>query len=395
MTSYVSFEGLKFDHPEIWRKVVAAMGELESLVWSDPMVTDELTRAEGVRQLTRIIAGAFPITMELVDPRYPQFLQLLSTRVQWGLPSADCHYIWAPVHGDYTYRIIGDRGTAKVIDLEARHSHIARLGEWKLFDRLTDLEVGPQNQVEVVMSRERPADAVNWLKLPEGPANVIFRQYFYDWDHEQAARLTIVTEGVKYPPPTVTQADIRRNLELFCDFLKQTPAGFRQTVEAYYKAPADALSFDGIDYGFASLKYGKGRYELQPDEAMILETKLPKTRFWNIQLGSHFWDARDFHLRQNSLNGHQGHVDEQGVFRAVISHDDPGIVNWLDAGGHDKGLITVRYYDADSTPLVSLRKVKLSELAALLPASTPRVTPEARQKALRARAWSMPRLGRD
>jgi hypothetical protein len=394
MPTPTSFEGLKFEQPTIWREVVKAMGELESLVWSDPMVTDELTRAEGIRQLTRIIAGAFPITMEQLDPRYPQFLQLLSTRTQWGLPSADCHYLWAPVHGDYSYRLIGDRGTAKVIDLEVRHSHIARLGEWKQFDRLTDLEVGPQNQVEVVMSRERPADAANWLKLPDGPGNIVFRQYFYDWDREQAARLTIVTEGIKYPPPPLKPADIRRNLELFCDFLKQTPAGFRQTVEAYYKAPDDALSFDGIDYAFASVKYGKGRYHCAQGEAIILETKLPKTPFWNIQIGSHFWEARDFHLRQTSLNGHQAYVDEQGIFRAVISHEDPGIGNWLDAGGHDKGLITIRYYDADSTPLVSLRKVKLGDLAKTLPAATPRVTPEARQKILRARAWSMPRLGR-
>lgn len=395
MSQTTSFDTLRFDHPQIWREVVKAMGELEALVWSDPMVTDDLTRAEGVRQLTRIIAGAFPVTMELVDPRYPQFLQLLSTRVQWGLPSADCHYLWAPVHGDHTYRVVGDRGTARVIDLEVRHSHIARLGEWKLFERLTELEVGPHNQVEVVISRERPAGAVNWLKLPEGPANLVFRQYFYDWDTEQAARLTIITEGVKYPPPPLTTDDIRRNLERFCDFLKHTPAGFRRTVEAYYQAPEEALSFDGIDYAFASIKYGKGRYRCGPGEALILETRLPRTPFWNIQIGSHFWEARDFHLRQNSLNGHQAYVDEQGVFRAVISHEDPGIANWLDAGGHEQGLITIRYYDADSTPPATLRKVKLADVASTLPASTPRITPEARQKTLRARAWSMPRLGRD
>ena len=64
------------------------------------------------------IAGALPITMEESNPDYPRFLQLLGTRLQWGLPSADCHYQWAPVHGDNVYRVSGDRGTAKMFDIE-------------------------------------------------------------------------------------------------------------------------------------------------------------------------------------------------------------------------------------------------------------------------------------
>lgn len=395
MTGRTSFEHLEFSDPQIWRKTVEAMGALEALVWNDPMVKDDLTRAEGVRQLTRLIAGAFPITMEEVDPDYPRFLQLLGTRIQWGLPSADCHYLWAPVHGDNTYRIVGDRGTARVIDLEAREDHLAHIGDWKLFDRLTDLEVGPHNQVEVFVSRERPPGAVNWLRLPEGPGSVIYRQYYYDWDTEQPARLTIVTEGKSYPPPPLRQEQIRRNLELFCDFLRETPAGFRKSVDGYYAAPPDALSFDGIAYGFRSLQYGKGLYRCAPGEAMLVEIDLPKTKFWNIQIGSHFWEARDYHLRQNSLNGHQAHVDEDGVFRAVIAHEDPGVANWLDAGGHEQGLISVRYYEADAIKPTRLTRVKLGEVAGRLPAATPRVTPEERQRQLRKRAWSFPRLGRD
>ena len=57
MSAHTSFEHLKFTQPEIWREVVKAMGEMESLVWNDPRVTDDLTRAEGLRYLTRLIAG--------------------------------------------------------------------------------------------------------------------------------------------------------------------------------------------------------------------------------------------------------------------------------------------------------------------------------------------------
>lgn len=390
-----SFAHLQFDEPTIWREVVKVIGELEDLVWKDSLVSDEQTRAEGVRQLTRLIAGALPLTMEMADPAHPQFLQMLSTRIQWALPSADCHYQWAPVDGANTYRIIGNRGTARIFDMESRNSHFARLSEWSLFERLNAVEVEAGNHVEIILSKERPAGAKNWLKLPDGPGNIVFRQYFYDWTTEQPARLIIVNENAKYPPPPVTAAVIRERLALFCDFLRQCPAIFRKSVDAYYAAPVNSMSYVGIDYGWKAIKYGKGVYECQPDEALILELKLPKTHYWNIQIGNHFWEAGDYNLRQNSLNGHQVYIDEEGIFRAVISHQDPGIANWLDSAGINKGLATIRFYEPDFIPETTLRRIRFSELNDVLPVSTPRISKEERQKLLSARAWSMPRLGRD
>lgn len=390
-----SLDGLGFAEPDIWRKIVSAMGELEKLVWEDPRVQDDLTRAEGVRQLTRLIGGSLPITMETIDPNHPQFLQLLSTRVQWGLPSADCHYLWAPLHGDNVYRISGDRGTARLFDIEIRNDSFAHLAEWTLHSRLASVETGPGNHVEIVLSRTRPEGAVNWVELPPGRCEIVLRQYFYDWNTEQMARLTIVNENASYPPPPLTTQAIHRNLELFCDFLAQVPPVFRKSVEVYYQQPPNMMGFHAIDYGFRALTYGKGTYRCAPDEALLLEVPLPRTRYWNIQLSSHFWEARDFHLRQNALNGHQAWVGDDGVFRAVISHRDPGISNWLDAGGHEQGLVTIRYYEADTTPIPTLRRMRFDELASALPADTARVTPEQRARTLRDRAWAMQRLGRE
>lgn len=395
MSNSTQLQHFGFTEPTVWREVVKVMGDLEKLVWNDPLVTDDLTRAEGVRYLTRLIAGALPMTMELADPNYPQFFHLLSTRIHWGLPATDCHYQWASVHGDNVYRISGDRGTARVFDIETRKDHFAHIAEWTLHDRLTQFEVGPGNHVDIILSRERPPGVRNWIQLAEGPGNIIFRQYYYDWNTEQPARLTIVNESATYPPPALSTAAIADGLELFCDWLRQVPARFQQVVNSYYAAPANSMVFDTIDFGWKSLKYGKGIYQCAPDEALILEVKLPKSYYWSIQLCSHYWEARDYHLRQTSLNGHQAQIDDDGMFRAVISHEDPGIANWLDAGGHEKGLLAIRYYEPDSTPIPTMRRVKLSELRSALPASTPSISVEARQKSLRDRAWSVARLGRE
>lgn len=381
--------------PAIWREITRVMTEMEALVWEDPLVTDDLTRAEGLRYLTRLIASALPMSVELWTPDHPQFLTFLNTRIHWGLPATDCHYQWAPVHGDNVYRISGDRGTARVFDIETRQDHFAHIGDWRLHDRLPQCEVGPNNNVDIVLSRERPPGVRNWVQLAEGAGNIIYRQYYYDWNTEQPARLSIINENATYPPVPLTAAAIIERMELFCDWLRQVPARFQQVVNTYYTAPPNSMIFDTIDFGWKSLKYGKGIYQCAEDEALVLEVKLPETRYWSIQLCSHFWEARDWHLRQTSLNGHQAQIDKDGVFRALISHRDPGIGNWLDAGGHAKGLLAIRYYEPDSTPIPVMRRIKFGEIGRVLPESTPKIPADSRHRILRDRAWSTARLGRE
>lgn len=380
-----------FSDPTLWREVTCAMGELERLVWNDPLIQDDLTRAEGLRYLTRLIAGALPMTLDMASPEHPQFFHFLSTRIHWGLPATDCNYNWAAVHGDHVYRITGDRGTAHIFDIEVRKGHIAHLPEWQLFDRRWDFEVGADNQVEIVLSRnEQPG---NWIRLPEGRADIVFRQYYYDWSHERSARLKIRCEGASYPPPPLTSTAIAERCQLLVDWLRDVPDSCAKVASTYHQAPENALIFDSIAFGWKDLKYGKGTYRCAPDEALLLEVRLPEAPYWSIQLSSHFWEARDWHLRQTSLNGHQAHVDDDGVFRAVICHQDPGVPNWLDAGGHERGLIAIRYFRASTTPIPTIRRIKLAQLRAQLPPSTPEVLPGQRQEILRERADSVTRRG--
>jgi hypothetical protein len=378
-----------FTDPTLWLQMTKAMEDLKKWVWQDPLIKDDHTRAEGVRYLTRLIAGAMPMTMDTSSPEFPQFFHFLTTRIHWGLPATDCYYVWAPVHGDYTYKIYGNKGTARVFDIETRDGHIAHISDWNIVDRKSDFETDENNNVEIILSKdEQPG---NWIKLHEGYGNIIFRQYYYDWDNEVPADVRIERVGAKYPAPPMTAAEIKERCGLLIDWLQQLPERFAQVYHSYHDAPADALIFDSIDFGWQDLRYGKGTYDCAEDEAIIVEVTPPKAHYWSIQLCSHFWEARDYHQRQSSLNGHQARLDENGTFTAVISHTDPGVANWLDAGGHQHGLVSIRYYKADGTPVPSLRKVKLADLANEIPAGTPMVGPEERQKLLLARARSIPR----
>jgi hypothetical protein len=78
-------------------------------------------------------------------------------------------------------------------------------------------------------------------------------------------------------------------------------------------------------------------------------------------------------------------VLDDGVFRAVVAHHDPGVANWLDTGGNRRGPGMIRWVRADAAPVPSTRMVPFDQLDAELPPSTPRVAPAERQAVLAAR----------
>jgi hypothetical protein len=383
----------KISDGSLWDEFVDTARLAGAIVYDDARIADDAVRAEGIRYLTRIIAGGIPTTMEACDTDFPQLIKFLSPTIQFGLPAADCCYHWAAVESGRTYRVSGSRGTCRVFDVETRSGHMAHLGDWKLLDRSSDFEFGPNGEFELVISDTRQDG--NWLQLPEGKGCIVIRQYYYDWLTEEPATLVIERVGAQYPPEPVSPASVAEGMELLKAWMQNVPRACRHAVEGHYNAPADALEFVPIDFGWADLLYGRGHYTCAPDQAVIVELTPPVAPYWGIELVSHFWEAHDWHLRQTSINGHQAVPGADGVFRAVISHTDPGVPNWLDAAGHPVGLIAARYFRAESTPVPTLRRVPLVALRDHLPAGTATVTPAQRQESLRARALSVRRRGCD
>ena len=133
--------------------------------------------------------------------------------------------------------------------------------------------------------------------------------------------------------------------------------------------------------------YWEGTYQMESDEALIVETALPEKRpYWNAMMIDALWNQVEFIYRQSSLNGHQARIDSDGKFRAVVSLEDPGVHNWLDTGGYLHGQIMGRWLRCDSHPLPTLKKVKFKDIRQYLPSDTPVVSREERDRALRARS---------
>ena len=117
-------------------------------------------------------------------------------------------------------------------------------------------------------------------------------------------------------------------------------------------------------------------------------------RYWNFQLNDPYFNALEYVYRLSSTNGHFAKVSSDGKFRAVLSLADPGVPNWLDTAGFLQGTIYGRWYDCDSCPTPTLKRVKFAELRAHLPADTPVVSPEERDAELRHRVRACQRRRR-
>ncbi|MGB6516194.1 MAG: DUF1214 domain-containing protein, partial [Mycobacterium sp.] len=301
--------------------------------------------------------------------------------VTWGMECPDCLYMNATLRTGETYRLFGQRGTARYVGLQTMDGIVASAN--CLVD---DLDVDADGNFEVILSpdeRER-----NWLRLAGDHPTLTVRHFFYDWDAEIPSSLRIERIGEEVEPkdrsiaPDISVARqlcalgefVYDNLKFFLDFgAMPQPNNF-------------VPPMDMTDMGAAAENRPViGRFELEPDEALILEVEPPKGVYWSYSLGNPWLETIHYGRHQSSLNGHQAVVDSDGIVRVVVSARDPGVANWLDSAGHSNGAMILRCVRTETAPVPATRIVKFAEVLSALPPGTTMATPEERAKTIEAR----------
>lgn len=375
-----------------WAHLLDALKGAQRFVLGDAVPASPRDRAEGFRYLTRLLAAGITVCVEHADPDYPSFGRMVDHTMKWGLDCPDCLYLYATVRGDAQYRIWGNRGSANHIDIQVNYGHFASgdISAWGTIDSINGLElnVAPDGSFELMLGGE-PRDR-NWLRLEPNAEFLLVRQYFNDWEREEPADLFIERLGAEYPAPPPRTDQIAARFERLAAWLERSGALWEQMSKGALGQPPNSLVVylpqdSDQRAGLRGQAYGIGNFRCAPDQAVIVEFTPPACRHWSVSLANWYWESLDFATRQTSLNGHQATLDSDGVFRAVIAHEDPGVANWLDTAGHTQGTIAARFLLADAAPVVRLRAVSLAELHRELPDDTARVTPAARAAALARR----------
>lgn len=379
------------ENGELFERLVETWRRLGRLAYQEDSVASpgSLARAQGVRYMTRYLSAGSILAMELGDPDYPYFDRWADRSYSWGLNNPDTIYAFAAIRDDATYRIYGNRGTCHHLDLQVHAPHFCAAPKYKVVGSVDwrQLHWEEDGSIEIIVSPKRHEG--NWVESGHGAGSLCVRQYFYDWESERPANLNIERVGASYPPPPESREQIAAQAELLMAWMDRAGSFWDTMVRMCLKAPENSSPFldpgESEWGGLRGLAYGLGNFHCRPDEAVILEVTPPVCHYWSFQLASVYWESLDWWRRKTSINGHEAALDPDGVFRAVIAHDDPGVPNWLDAGGHEVGLLNGRYLLSESLPEPRMRAVPLGEVRRHLPESTPRVTPEERSEALRRR----------
>ena len=252
---------------------------------------------------------------------------------------------------------------------------------------LDELDLGPDGEVDLILSTD-PHEG-NWLPIAENATALVVRHFFYDWDTEVASSLSIERIGDAGEraarTPVDPRAAVARQLIALGDFVVANLDFFLQ-----FSRPETPNTFlpplDGTAMGAAAENRPViGSWELAPDEALLVEVAPPQGLYWSYSLGNPWWETIDYGAHQSSLNGHQAAVDDDGILRVVIAHEDPGVANWLDTAGHSAGPIILRCVRTETAPVPATRLVQFSEIGSSLPTGARRVTPGERRATLEAR----------
>jgi hypothetical protein len=369
---------------EAWRLLLSALAEAGEFLHSERMPPGGESDAAGYRHLMVLLALGIDEALRSSDPYEPVIRPgNVDNVLKWGMDCPDALYSGASLRPDATYRVWGDRGSARFLAFQVM-AGIGNVGDVVA----DDLFMADDGTFELFLSAERRGE--NWLPLAEGASSLVIRQFFYDWATEQPASLQIeCLSRPTSPVGTQPSAEERtaRQLDALGRFVRDSvrfwwdieEMGRQQGINAF-RPPVVRSDIGGATDNVTVW----GSWELADDEALIVEVTPPSALYWSLSIGNQWWETIDYAGHQSSLNGHQAVLDD-GVFRAVVAHHDPGVANWLDTAGHRRGPGMVRWVRAEQAPVPTTRVVSFDELDTVLPPSTPRVTPAERERVLAAR----------
>ena len=105
-----------------------------------------------------------------------------------------------------------------------------------------------------------------------------------------------------------------------------------------------------IGYAAKDNAYLQTRFELEPEQALIMRGRFPRCRFANVVLWNQRLQTPPYRYRRVSLNRNQVLYEQDGSFEIVVAHRDPGVPNWIDPAGLRTGMIFWRFLLPEENP---------------------------------------------
>jgi hypothetical protein len=375
-----------------WTKQIEDLGSTIIARLPERLKNDPQVREEAGRLLLEAVASE-SISAIGADRDHPVFLPAINFYLNVGQPNADTTYRSAIMDGAGSYRIRGELGSDRIL----------RVGLFRPIPKgvtlnlpiptyydFKRLHLDASGRFDVLLSPQRPAGYTgDWWELKPDTTQLLLRQVASDWATERDPRISIerVDRPVERPRPSA--ADLEKRLDGLGDSIAQMALLLIDHVEQLrQQGYINKLKVFDVSHmgGLVGQFYYEGAYDLKPDEALIVESKVPAgCTYWSIILTNDIYETTDWYNNESSLNDSQAHVDADGVVRYVVSAKDPGVPNWLDTSGYNSGAIQGRWAECSANTIPTVHKVAISDVRKNLPLETPVVSSKEREQLVRER----------
>ncbi|MCV7176911.1 DUF1214 domain-containing protein [Mycolicibacterium sphagni] len=351
--------------------------------FKDFNATSGAQRADAFRFLTQNLGQAFDLALETRDPRYPSIHAFCNPTRKLGGDCADFTYQQAWIDGQSTYRISGTRGTARFFNITVQgarpvgphvlHEPFGDVPEANVFGH--QLHVEPDGTFELYIGG--PERGPNWLPTTVASRKLFIRQGFDHWD-ERPGQLRIERVDMTGPKPLPTAATMIDAFSWAGDFVTGLMTSWPEFPFTYGGVDNEHPNrFPAVDATEADNKRGRAAanmyWELSPGDALIVEFDAHEG-LWMLSNMGVFFASMDFLYRPVSYTPSRVSTDGDGKVRLVLAHDDPGVHNWLDTQGFERGNLTYRHMLQGQPAILTTRLVRRADLDDVLPPDTKRVT---------------------
>jgi hypothetical protein len=394
---------------DAWQRFCDQLREAGELVFKDPNPGTPVLRADAFRFLTQNVGQAFDLALETKNSAYPLIHAFCTPTRKLGADAADLTYRQAWIDGAHSYRITGKRGTARFFNVTvqgARHERNPVTGAPSLHEPFGDTPQANLFGAQLVCEADGtfelyvggPQRGPNWLPTTPESRKLFIREGFDGWE-ETPTTLSIERLGLDAPRPLPSAEEMVSAMQWAGDFLTGTMRDWPEHPYQYSGGVVDPSYLNQFppDRSANTADDAKrGRmaahmvWQLAPDEALIVEFDA-HPGFWMVSLGGVFMNSFDYLYRPVSFTPARAHVDTDGKLRLVLAHDDPGHPNWLDTQRFERGNLIYRNLLSQTPTLLRTQLVKRSELSAVLPTDSARITADARIEQLRVRFASIRR----
>lgn len=355
---------------QAFRALQASLDERSAGILAD--AETEREASEGMRFLLRALAMSIDVQAD-GNPAAPHFARMDTQVRKVGGDNPDAEYDLVVLDGQRDYVIRGQLGSVRHLSFTVMGERNARGAETIAYYNEQTLGADDEGNFTLYLTRNEPAGR-NHVDTRGGLSSILVRQYIGDRSQEELARYTIEVLGrdPDAPIPYSTDASIAKAL-VGTRFAFEALSTLHRTVmpelldqpNRFVRANSDDF---GADISSSDNLYVIGAYQVDEDEALVIESDVPDVRYWNLTVESRWHETVDYRFRRTHRTLDDVVLEPDGRVRFVLAHGPTPHPNWLDTGGHREGFLTFRWVGRRETrpPLPTIRRVKRSELEAAL-----------------------------